>query len=380
MKIRADVLRGAVVDAEKAVRDTRMDFTKLVAMERDGDFLQLFKHNGEVGYHASVPAMFADGEAFDAAVSASILAHVLGGIEGDVQVSADKNNVAIDGDNARARLAQASTGDPRDFWPRFGVEKFLLTHERDDIQPIISSLAQATYKEYGHAMSCIHLRGMGDKLILEASDSFRVAQTELACDGADEERVLVPAAPLVRAVGALDGELTFTLCRLDGHSSGWNYLQISDGQREALILCVQDATFPDMGAVRSRAVEKYKATIMADMVRDALAHCKPFTRTGELSPNVVISASEDSMTFSAEGEDGAYYTSIPCRYADALPYSIAVNGDYLMDALRLESDARLGFGENNVSPIFVHGDRVEWLIMPRFLRKDEREVKDDDEE
>lgn len=127
-------------------------------------------------------------------------------------------------------------------------------------------------------------------------------------------------------------------------------------------------------------MEKYKATLMANMVGDALAHCKPFVRMGDVSPNVVISDSEDSMTFSAEGEEGAYYTSIPCRYADALPYSVAANGDYLMDALRLESDARLGFGADNVSPIFVHGDRVEWLIMPRFLRQNKQEVDDDDEE
>ncbi|WP_333619601.1 DNA polymerase III subunit beta [Dietzia sp.] len=322
-----------------------------ILLEVTEDGLSVTAFNGDTSAQVDVPAeIVAEGTAL---VSGRLLAEIAKALPNKpVQVAVEDGKMTIRCGSATFTLPTA----PVEGYPQIPpLPESSGTAELDTFAEAVGQVAVAAGKDDTLPMlTGVKVEISGDKLVLIATDRFRLAIRECAWDPTDpqaEGNVLVPAKTLqdvARSAGH-GGGIELDLGSGAQLGSG-RILGIRAGAHRTTARLL-DAEFPEV----RRLLPKQHSALAAVEVAPLVAAIKRVALVADRGVQVRLSFSDGEVALSAGGDDSAAANeTLPAEFTGEGEFTIAFNPAYLLDGLGsiATPKAVLGFTRPN-SPAVI---------------------------
>ena len=275
-----------------------------------------------------------------------------------IAISVKGSDIALTGERAKTTIKGLEASEFPTI-PEVGGKGLLKVKTKELKRAIFSTGFAAALDETRPVLAGILLRGKGGKLILAATDSYRLAEKTISCDGAGAFEAIIPARSA--------SELGRILPQDDSEAE----VRVNEDQVELVFADIQftsrkiEGAFPDYEQIiPGKFACEFEA--QREELAEAIRVANVFAR--EVGGNIKVSAAEGKAVINAvSSQVGDTQATLPVDFSGS-PTTVAFNAKYILDALGVIEGERIKVGfSGELNPGLIadkSDDTLKYVVMP----------------
>lgn len=343
---------------EKIVsRNPSLPILNNILIKTDNGRLKISSTNLEIGINCMIGAKIE--EVGEVAIPARVFSDFINNVLDEKVTLHTKNNILSI--NSNRYKTQILGFDSKDFpiIPKI-KEKSIAVIPSKVLRNLLYSVADSiTVSETRPELAGVYADFNSKKIILAATDSFRLSEVSFNTKNTDQHNVIIPrntVMELIRVTSDLDGDIEIKI--------GDNQISFSNNDFE-LVSRLIDGNYPDYKKV---IPSKFLSRVLVQ--KDNLE--KDIRLAGLFSSNISdikLACSKNSIILKSKNSDkGEIETTIPAVLKND-PFEISINYHYLLDGLKIIDSEKVVIeftGNGNPLVLKPHDSNKEltYLIMP----------------
>ncbi len=350
------LLNAVRVVEHVAAKNNSLPILNGILLKTDQGRLRLSATNLEIGMHYWIGAKIeAEGELV---VPARLFSEFIQNIHDEkITLTAVKNTLQIQTEKIATKLLGMDSHE----FPIIPSNKTVepISINRGVLKQGLSSvLDSASLSELRPELSGIFLQLHENKIIFAATDSFRLAEQELACDLGITKQFIIPrttAIEIIRIIDSLDEDIEFELSENQFFLSNQNFQFVS-----RLI----DGRYPD-----------YKRIIPNNSIATLKIPRQEFEKTVRLASifsstisDITLRLIEDRLEIFSQNTDRGELNAAILTQDSYEPFAVSMNYRYLLDGLKsIRSDNVILEYTGEGNPLVLKNDSDKnfiYIIMP----------------